>query len=175
MENKSLYDPSRKTVGAIYRDAQLSYDNHPIETGDMGNELKKSLVDDINEGLMKDPNHGKPFYLMVHEKRDLQMKNALLRRIIFFDKRPWPEDDTIVFWKNPKTQELRFCWSIPHHSEMFTILANKDEFCQEMIETIKAWQNFDMAYFGFCKDNEGRWMKNPKHKDQIIEKNKKSA
>ena len=168
--NISAYDPTRKTVGAIYRDAQFENAHEDcIQIGDMTRELTTSLVDDINDALKSFDIKGKPYYLMIHEKKDLQMKQALARRMLYFGYRPWPEDDTVVFWKNPKTQELRFCWALPHHSEMDLTLANEDQFEPEYIAQIKAWKAFDMASFGFYNDPELKWVPNPTHKDKPIE------
>lgn len=169
MSNQSHYDPSRPTVGAIYRNAQMTYDGTPIEVGDMTNDMMPGLIEDINDGLMQDKFDGKPFYLMIHEKKDLQMPSALLRRVLHFPFRPWPEDDTTVFWKDPKTQEVRFCWSLPHWSEMDNILANNWLFDDELVEQIRNWKNYDLHHFGFCKDDMGNWVANPHYKDKPLE------
>lgn len=167
-KNQSLYDKDRETVGAIYQKAQQEGEKIVV-IGDMAHELAKSLVEDINDALNAPRPNNKPFYLMVHEKKDLQMKSAILRRMIYFGYRPWPEDDTVVFWKNPKTQELRFCWALPHHSEMDNILANPDHFEKEFVAQIKAWKAFDMHAFGFYYDKELEWIPNPRWKDKRIE------
>jgi hypothetical protein len=52
-ENQSLIDPTRKTVGAIYRDAQIenAKDLEGASIGDVNKEFLKSFVDDLNEAL----------------------------------------------------------------------------------------------------------------------------
>ena len=62
LENQSLIDPSRKTVGAIYRDAQIENekDLEGATIADVGKEFLKSFVDDLNEALQSDPFNGKP-------------------------------------------------------------------------------------------------------------------
>lgn len=173
-KNMSLYDPTRKTVGAIYNEAQFQNKHEDaIEIGDMSNELTKSLVEDINDALKEFDKKGKPYYLMIHEKKDLQMKSALARRMLYFGYRPWPEDDTTVFWKDPNTQDLRFCWCIPHSSEMDMILMNESQFCEDMIVHIKAWRAFDMRFFGFMEHPTLKWIPNPKWQDQKIEEGKR--
>lgn len=170
-KNKSLYDQKRDTVGKIYRDAQINNKEDFIEVGDMARELTTSLVEDINEALAnfdrKEPK--KPYYLMVEEKRDLQMKNAIARRLHYFGYRPWPEDNTTVFWKNPKTQELRFCWCLPHWAEMDTTLMNAHTFEDEYIYRIQCWKKFDLSPFGFVEDGKEGWIPNSKWKDKKIE------
>ena len=43
MENQSKYDPDRKTVGAIYRDAALAVKpGETVENGDLTRELQSS-------------------------------------------------------------------------------------------------------------------------------------
>jgi len=167
--NTSIYDPSRKTVGGIYLDAQ-AHNRHEdqIEIGDMSRELTTSLVDDINDAIKNFDLKGKPYYLVVHEKKDLQMKQTLARRILYFGYRPWPEDDTTVFWKDPKTQDLRFCWCLPHWSEMWTTLSYADQYDPDFIADIKAWQNFDLTHFGFYKHPDLEWVPIPNFRDRPL-------
>ena len=172
-KNMSHYDPTRKTVGAIYRDAQFENKHEDsIEIGDMSRELTTSLIEDINDALKAFDKKEKPYYLMIHEKKDLQMKQALARRMLYFGYRPWPEDDTVVFWKDPKTQDLRFCWALPHWSEMDLTLMNQDQFEPEYICHIRAWKNYDLKLFGFIYDKELKWVPNPKWRDKRVEEKK---
>lgn len=170
-ENISHYDPSRKTVGAIYRDAQL-YGEKQIITGDMNFEMRKSLVDDINETIVKGSKQfeGRPFYITVHEKRDLQMKNAFIRRMIKTVYRPYPEDDTLVFKIIPYTNSVYFCWELPHRSNMLNILACPDLYDQGDILRYRQWENMQLDCFGFMKDAEGNWRENPLYGgDKLLE------
>jgi hypothetical protein len=179
MSGKSQYDPSRDTVGKIYRDAQMKNKHEDtIEIGDMGRELTTSLIEDINDaienwdkGIGISPDLiGKPYYLMIHEKKDLQMQSAIARRMMYFGYRPWPEDDTVVFWKDPKVQELRFCWALPHWSEMDLILMNEDQFDKAFISQIKSWRDIDLKPFGFRFHSELRWIPDPNWVDEPIKK-----
>jgi hypothetical protein len=165
----SKYDPTRDTVGKIYRDAQLNNHEDYIEVGDMSREMTTSLVDDINDAIKSFDLKGKPYYLMIHEKKDLQMKSALLRRMLYFGYRPYPEDDTIVFYKNPKRQDLRFCWCLPHWSDMENILANPDQYSPEFVYQIKCWKNNDLTPFGFYYDEKEKWIPKPKWQDKKLE------
>lgn len=171
MENASKYDPSRKTVGAIYRDAQMANTDLTVVNGDMTNELKKSLVDDLNDTIVQGSKEyeGQPFYITVHEKKDLAMPHMLHRRMIKTKYRPWPEDDTIVFAITPSTNDVKFCWCLPHWSEMENMLNNKMLFEPSMIRQIMAWKNFNLYYFGFTKDEMGNWIVNLTHKDFPLE------
>lgn len=171
MENQSKYDPSRKTVGAIYRDAQLNNTEKFVTNGDLTNELMSSLVEDINNTLNSKPYGDESFYLIVHEKKDLQMPNMILRRLLTMKKRPYPEDDTIVFWIEPKSGTCDFCWCLPHWSEMDNMLANENLYEKDMIAEIKAWKNIDLYYFGFCKDEIGNWIANPHYKNKKLKSN----
>lgn len=167
---QSHYDPSRPTVGKIYRDLQMQKSPGIIEVGDMTNSMLPGLVEDINDAIKegtKDFN-GRPFYILIHEKKDLQMKNALLRRIFKQLWRPYPEDDTTVFWHNPKGIQTRFCWSLPHWSEMMNILNSHELFDHKLIEEIKAWRRNDLHPFGFIKDEKGNWTPNPHFQDQVL-------
>lgn len=166
---QSRFDPSRENVGKIARDAIIKDGMHTFEVGEIKGAMLPDLVNDINENLMKDPYNGKPFYLLITEHKDLQMKNAMFRRPFIKPYRPWPEDNTMVFWKNPKTQELRFCWDIPHWSEMDNILQNQFLWDENLVKDCIAWKTFDMEHFGFFYHKEHKWIPNPKHVDRRIE------
>ncbi len=174
MQHQSKYDPSRKTVGAIYRDAQFNGEKQVI-TGDMNYELRKGLVEDLNDTIKqgtKEFEH-RPFYITVHEKRDLQMRNAFLRRMIKTLYRPYPEDDTLVFRIIPYSNEVRFCWELPHWSNMDNILANHNLYDNATVEEIKAWKREDLHHFGFMKDEMGNWKENPKWVDKTLAQEEK--
>jgi hypothetical protein len=173
---KSLY-ADRDTVGTIYQNAQFSGEKQVI-TGDMNYELRKSLVDDLNETIIIATKEFEsiPFYITVHEKKDLQMKSAILRRMIKTKYRPYPEDDTLVFYINPVHNEVYFCWCLPHWSEMDNILANHNlyeytESDRQYVARIRDWKNMRLEYFGFCKNAEGNWMANPNYLgDELLKK-----
>ena len=167
MKNQSHYDPSRKTVGAIYRDAQFNGEKQVI-TGDMNYELRKSLCEDVNDTIVQGTKdfEGRPFYITVHEKRDLQMKNAFLRRMIKTVYRPYPEDDTLVFHVIPYSNQVLFCWELPHWSNMDNILANRNLYDWKIIEPILAWKSLNLEFFGFMKDENGNWTANPRYCDK---------
>ncbi len=160
-KHTSHYDPSRDTVGAIYRDAQINNRIEKIECGDMTREIMKSMVDDLNEAIQDGMKEfeGKEFYITVHEKKDLQMPSCLLRRMIKSLYRPWPEDDTLVFYIGP-TGDVRFCWCLPHAAEMDNMLNSRDLYDPDMINQIKAWKAVDLHSFGFVKTFEGDWIPN---------------
>jgi hypothetical protein len=166
----SIYDPTRENIGKIYRDLQIQNTPEYIEIGDMGRELANSLLEDINEAFASfDLKGRKSYFLLIEEKKDLQMKQAILRRMHYFGYRPYPEDNTIVFWRNPKNQETKFCWCLPHHSEMDLTLMNQDQFDPEYISQIKAWKDVDLKPFGFYyQGKEFKWIPNPKWKDKPL-------
>jgi len=169
MNNQSRYDPSRKTVGAIYRDAQFSGDKQVI-CGDMNYEMRKSLVDDLNETVVKGSKDfgGRPFYITVHEKRDLQMKNAFIRRMIKTKYRPYPEDDTLVFKVNPYTNDVYFCWELPHRTNMLNMLACPDLYDAAQLQKYRHWEAMRLEYFGFMKNEEGNWVSNPMYRGDTV-------
>lgn len=172
MQNQSHYDPTRKTVGAIYLDAQLNNKEQFVTNGDLTAELQSSLVEDLNETIVDGSKEfeGKPFYITVHESKDLQMPRCIRRRMLKTLYRPYPEDDTLVFYVNPIYNDVRFCWCLPHWSEMLNMLENSTLFDANMIEEIRAWRKFDLHHFGFTKDEMGNWIPNPHWKDKKLEK-----
>jgi len=165
-DENSIYDPSRKRVGLLYQDLQNQSHDSFVEAGDLTRELMSSLVEDINDAIKKDPFNGKEFYITVHEKKDLIMKRAIHRELRSSEKRPWPEDNTIVFRVFPKGNIIRFCWCLPHHTEMDNMLINAHLYNKEMVEDIKAYKKFDLIHFGFAKDSEGKWFHYRNHQDR---------
>lgn len=164
----SKYDPTRKTVGSIYLDAQKNKD--PFVLGDMTNELMKGLVEDINQTAESDPFDGKPFYITVHEKKDLQMKKAILRRLIVSKFRPFPEDDTVVFHVEPRANKVDFCWALPHHSNMPNVLHNFALYPDSYVKDIQAFRAGRWDHFGFYGNVPGKIGVNTDHVDQTISK-----
>jgi len=165
---KSLY-ADRDTVGTIYRNLQETGSKDKVEVGDMCREVMSSLVEDLNDTIKSDPYEGKPFYICIHEKKDMMMPSMLLRRVITSLYRPYPEDDTTVFWTSPKSNETLFCWCIPHWSEMDNIIANEELYDVDLVLTIKAWKSYNLEYFGFMKDDIGNWIPNLRIKDKKME------
>lgn len=170
MENQSKYDPNRKTVGAIYRDAAATAkEGDFVEAGDLSRELMNSLVVDLNETIASKPYGNKPFYITIHESKDLLMPRAIRRRMITTKYRPFPEDDTVVFYVEPETNIVEFCWELPHRTVMNNRLNNEWLYEPEEVKQIKAYLNEDYWQFGFCKDSMGNWKANPNFKDRKME------
>lgn len=170
MENQSKYDPERKTVGAIYRDAALACkEGETVEAGDLSRELMKSLIDDINDCIASMPYGKKPFYITIHESKDMLMPRAIRRRMVTTLYRPFPEDDTVVFYVEPETNLVEFCWSLPHRTVMYNRLNNEWLYEKEEVQQIKAYLNEDYWHFGFRKDEMGNWKSNPYFKDKKME------
>ena len=146
---KSKYG-NRETVGSAYLEAQkdtvkgctLQDFNHP---------MTESLIVDLNETIESNPFEGRPFYINIVEERDLQMKNAFKRRIFKTLYRPYPEDNTCVFYTDPKEQKTYFCWQMPHHSEFHNILGSLNIYDHEYVQRIKEWLSNDLTNFGFTK------------------------
>lgn len=170
MEYKSHIDPSRNTVGSIYRDAQINGEKGVV-IGDVNHEIKKDLVKDINEAIEKGRAHpdfiNKPFYLAFYEKYDLMLKKGLVRIRKITKYRPYPEQDTMVFHVFPN-DDVYFCWELPHRSQMINILMNPDLFPPERIDMLRRWENLQLEYFGFMKDDEGNWVENKLYRGDFL-------
>jgi hypothetical protein len=162
MENNSKIDPTRETVGKIYRDAQINGERGVV-IGDVNHEIKKDLVVDINEaiqqGMASDEFKGKAFYLALYEKYDLMLKKGLVRIRKITKYRPYPEQDMMLFHVYPQG-DVYFCWELPHRTQMINILANEALYPPEQVLMLKRWENIQLEYFGFKKDSEGNWVEN---------------
>lgn len=168
MENQSKIDPTRQTAGAIYRNAQINGEKSVV-IGDVNHEIKKDLVQDINEAIAageKEMN-GKPFYLAIYEKYDLMLKKGLVRIRKITKYRPYPEQDSMVFHVYPGGT-VYFCWELPHRSQMRNILMNPGLYDQAQIQMITRWENIQLEYFGFKKDDEGNWIENELYRGDYL-------
>jgi len=168
MEHKSLIDPTRNTVGSIYRDAQLNGERGVV-IGDVNHEIVKDLVTDINEAIAQGTKEmeGKPFYLAIYEKYDLMLKKGLVRIRKITKYRPYPEQDTMVFHVYPGGK-VYFCWELPHRTQMMNILMSPDLFPPERVQMIKRWENLQLEYFGFKKDENGNWVENELYRGDTL-------
>lgn len=146
---QSRIDPNRKTVGAIYREAHEKNTDAFVECGDLTRELMTSLADDLNQTIASNPYDNEPFYILVYEKKDLQMKRAILRRLYTSKYRPYPEDDSTVFYVEPITNKVKFCWCLPHESEMDNVLLNFSLYEPDYVNDIRAWKATNLKHFGF--------------------------
>lgn len=167
MKYQSRFDPTRQTMGAIALEARKNMT--PIECGDMTNEMIKSLVDDLNEAITSNPFEGRPFYISVVEKKDLLLPNAIHRGMCKTLYRPYPENNTIVFSCDPKSNVIKLCWTLPHWTEMDNMLNNRDKRNKKLVNDIYAWKTLNLEYFGFSNDKEGKPFDNGIYKnDQVL-------
>jgi hypothetical protein len=168
VEYQSKIDPQRKTVGSIYRDAQISGEKGVV-IGDVNHEIKKGLVEDINEAIAQGEKEmdGKPFYLAIYEKYDLMLKKGLVRIRKITKYRPYPEQDSMVFHVYPGGT-VYFCWELPHRSQMMNILMNETLYDPQLVQKIKQWENLQLEYYGFKKDDEGNWVENELYRGDFL-------
>jgi hypothetical protein len=150
---KSQYG-NRETVGSTYLEAQKdTAKGYSLQ--DFNNPMTKDLIEDLNDTIESNPFEGRPFYINFVEERDLLMKNAFKRRIFKTKYRPYPEDNTLVFYTDPKIQKTYFCWQVPHHSELYNILSNFTLYDKEYVDKLRQWMNNDLSSYGFLKVTMG--------------------
>lgn len=141
---------TKTTVGTQYLEAQKN-DAKGLTIGEVGSEMVKGLIDDLNDVIESDPFSGRSFFINVVEERDLQMPNAIKRRLFVTKYRPYPEDNTLVFFVDQKEEKVCYCWDLPHHSEFPNILSNELLYDQSYVSMIKDWLRNDLSRFGFIK------------------------
>jgi hypothetical protein len=168
MPNQSWIDPSRDTIGSIYAKAQI-YGEKQLVVGDMNYEMKKSLADDLNDAIKDGTKdfEGRPFYIRVYEKWDLQMKKALLRRMYKMVYRPYPEADSLVFKVIPYANDVYFCWELPARHEMINELGCPELYDSERLQMYRDWENMKLEKFGFIKDDLGNWKEAPNFRGDL--------
>ena len=148
---KSAY-ADRETVGTLALKARGLKEK--IAVGDMAHEFMPQLVEDLNNTIASNPFDGRAFYITIHEKKDAQLTNVILRRMLVGEHRPYPEPATQVYWTNPKTNETLFCWSLPHTSNFPNYLENASRYPKEQIKDIMAYKLHRLDHFGFKKVGE---------------------
>lgn len=170
MENQSMFDPTRQTVGSLSNEVR-SADTKSMKIGDINAEMLKGFIDDINnaldQGRKEYPDEN--FFVLVTEKWELQMKNALYRKVALSKKRPYPEANTTCFKYDHNLKEVRFCWDLPMRHDMWNIMANAALFDIQTVEDIHHWEKFELEHFGFTKTGLGDiWEENPYFKDRAL-------
>lgn len=170
MENESMFDPTRKTVGALSNDARAA-DAKSMTIGDINAEMLKGFIDDVNnaldDGRKQFPDQ--TFFVIVTEKWEYQMKNALFRKVALSKKRPYPEANTTCFKYDHNMKEVRFCWDLPMRHDMWNQKATQNLYAPQIIEDIMKWERFELEHFGFTKVGLGdQWEENPYFKDRPL-------
>ena len=56
--------------------------------------------------------------------------------------------------------DIFFCWELPHRTQMLNILMNPDLYDIEQVNKLRQWENLQLEYFGFTKDEDGNWVEN---------------
>ena len=150
------------TAGALYREAQI-HGEKQLVVGDINYELRKCLVDDLNEAIEIGTNdfEGRPFYIRVYERWDLQMKKAMVRSVFKMVYRPYPEHESSVYRVVPHANDVYFCWSLPHRHEMMNELNCPELYDPEQLALYRHWENMRLEHFGFIQNTEGNWIENP--------------
>ena len=149
--------------------------NERICAGDMSHEFMKGLVEDLNDAIASKPFDVKPFYIVIHEKKDLLLTNMMLRRVLKQLYRPYPEPSTTVFWHDPQSNETTFCWSLPHTSTFVQYLNNASKYHKDQIKDILAYNKERLDHFGFTKvgkneDGTDIYFPTPNFKDRPLYK-----
>lgn len=174
MNNQSMFDPTRQTVGSLSNEIRNS-DIKSVLIGDINNEMLKGFVDDINSSL-EDGRKQFPdqdFYVLVTEKWEAQMRNALVRKMVIFKKRPYPEANTTCYKYSAVTKDVKFCWDLPMRHEMWNVKQASAIFHPSVVADIIAWENNEMEHFGLMKDEMGEhWIENPNFKDKDMTEHK---
>jgi hypothetical protein len=174
MSHQSIFDPTRKTVGALSNEIRNT-DTKSMLIGDVNHEMLKGFIDDINaaleEGRQTFPDQ--TFYVVVTEKWEYQMQNALVRKVAIFKKRPYPEANTTCFKYDHQSKSVKYCWDLPMRHEMWNTKQASAIFDPQVVADIEAWEKNEMEHFGLMKDNIGQhWIENPHFKDREMGESK---
>jgi len=141
-----------ENVGKLARDLQLQ-DDQKINPIDLQREIQKgnNSDDSYESHLIQCLERGKqsmegPFFVVVLFKKERIMQNVVRNYFFFRHTCPTPEYDQTVYWFDPKTEELRYLWSVPDKKTAYEIYLSRHElpaeyeelgrFCQEFIDGV---------------------------------------
>ncbi len=170
MENQSMFDPTRQTVGSLSNEVRAA-DTKSMQIGDINKEMLKGFIDDVNDALEQGRKEypDQTFFVLVTEKWEYQMKNALYRKVALSKKRPYPEANTTCFKYDHNLKEVRFCWDLPMRHDMWNIQNSSALYAPQLVEDIQRWERFELEHFGFTKAGLGdQWEENPYFKDRPL-------
>lgn len=126
----------RPTIGSQVYDVLNKHagKRSDVEAGDMGRELGKKYIEEINELIQKNGEQKNPYYIFVIRKKAKWTNNAVALHMQSRWTKPQPEPDTDCWKISPGHAELQ--WSLPGDAEMDMIMKIGQDFDQKLVNWI---------------------------------------
>ena len=115
----------RATVGQIATDLLQKADGKQ-EVMETEREANKDYLDQVFECVQNAVSNGwdKPFYVVVISKKERVLENIVRRYFVARKTMPMPDYDQSVFLYDPKSEQLRYFWTLPDANTCEFLLHN---------------------------------------------------
>jgi len=115
----------RETVGAVATKLLQEADGKQGVV-DTEREANKEYLEQVYECVQNAVKNGwdKPFYVVVISKKERVLENVMRRYFVARKTMPMPDYDQSVFLFDPKTEQLRYFWTLPDANTCEYLLHN---------------------------------------------------
>ena len=98
---------------------------------DTSKEMQKNYIPEIEKCIKNHKMWTDPFYVVVINKRERLMMNAIRQYFLARQTLPTPDYDQTVFKYSPSSGSLEFLWTLPDKHTIDFLLATQDEMPKE--------------------------------------------
>lgn len=125
----------KKTVGeeAIIRLANPDDKQEVVETQ---READKEYFPQMEICIQNHSQWDKPYYIVVHQKKERLLENVIRRYFIGRQSMPTPQWDQTLWRYDPGTGNLRFIWTLPDENTAKWMAANPKELSENHHELV---------------------------------------
>ena len=131
----------KKTVGAEALERLAKGDNKQGVI-DTQREVDKDYFPQMEICIQNHKEWREPFYIVVHHKKEKLLENVIRRYFIGMQSMPTPQWDQTLWRYTPKTEELRFIWTLPDENTAMWMASNPHELTEHHGELV----NFIMEF-----------------------------
>lgn len=109
---------------------------------DTSNEMIKDYMDNLESCVRRYKDWTDPFYVVVLNRRERLLVNVI--RNMFFARKtlPTPEYDQTVYYYDPKTDELRYLWTVPDKETVMDMVLCPNEVRSSHFQLLEFCQLF---------------------------------
>lgn len=135
--------PEKRTVGQ----ASLELSDKAKEKYDaveLQREMTKDYLNEIYK-TAKSVNWEDPFYICVQARKERLLENVVRNQFYARKTRPLPDFDLTCFSYDPKTEDLKYEWTIPDPDTCLWLLANEDELPEDHQQLIYFIKQFSQG------------------------------
>ncbi len=126
----------RKTVGT---EAVARLSNPDTKQGivDTEREINKDYFEQIEICIKRYPDWRKPYYVIVHTKKEKLLQNVIRRSFFGRQSLPTPQWDQTVWRYYPSSSDLEFLWTLPDENTAMWMADHINEIHPEQHELLQ--------------------------------------